>query len=127
MNKTTRNLLLKIKNSSTVKLNESYIRYSKKNIELLEVLYDEGFIQSFNVINLNSVIRIYLNYYDNKSSLAHLKIFSTKRDNSNNLKFLELARLSNKRFVLFLTTSQGLASGFACRNNHFSGKLLFLC
>lgn len=126
MNQTTRNLLLKIKNSSTVRLNELYVKHSKKNIELLEILYNEGFVQSFNTIDSNLTICVYLRYYDHKSILAHLKFFST-RLSSKNITFLELSRLSNKRFILFLTTSQGLMTSFKCKSNHLSGKILFLC
>lgn len=126
MNKTTKNLLLKIKNSSAVKLNECRLKYSTKIINLLELLYEQGFIQSFDTMNSKSTVCVYLRYLDNKSVFEHLKIFSSKLS-SRNITLLELSRISNKRFILFLTTNQGFATSFKCKSDHFSGKTMFLC
>lgn len=126
MNINTRNLLLKLKNCSAAKLNEFYFRYSQKNLHLLEVLYNQGLVQSFTVLDKNVNIHIILRYFDNKPVFEYLKLFSL-RLTSKNIDIIELSRLFNKRFILFLTTNRGIYTLYQCKVNSISGKILFLC
>ena len=126
MNRTTKNLLLSLKNSSAVKLNEFYWKYSEKNIKLLKSLYRQGFIQSYVVSTKSDKIRIYLRYVDNKPVFTQLKLISTTL-NSKPISFKELAFLFNKRFILFLSTNTGVKTANECKKFYCGGKLLFIC
>lgn len=126
MNKPLKDILLSIKNSSTVKLNEFYCNYSKKNLKLLECLYAQGFVQSFIIQPKLNNIKIFLRYVDNKPIFTSLKLLSTTF-NSKITPFKELSHLNNKRFVLFLNTNIGFVSVYDCRKTNIGGKLLFLC
>ena len=126
MNKTTKNLLLSLKNSSTIKLNEFYCSYSKKNIKILKVLYIQGFIQSYIFSSKSNKIKILLRYTDNKPIFKHLKFISTSV-NSKTITYKELVYLFNKRFVLFLFTNKGLITSYESKKYKIGGKSLFLC
>ena len=126
MNKTTKNLLLSLKNSSAVKLNEFYWKYSEKNIKLLKSLYTQGFIQSYIVSIKSDRIKIYLRYIDNKPVFTQLKFISTTL-NSKTISFKELAFLFNKRFILFLNTNMGIKTVSECKKFYKGGKMMFVC
>jgi len=126
MNINTRNLLLNIKNNSIIKKGGFYSKFSKQNLILLELLYNQGFIQSFRVLKSSSQIYIFLRYLDNKSVFNHFKILSNSL-NLKNLNYLELSKLFNKRFVLFLFTNKGLITSYECKKYKIGGKSLFFC
>ena len=126
MNKTTKNLLLSLKNSSAVKLNEFYWKYSEKNIKLLKSLYTQGFIQSYIVSIKSGRIKVYLRYVDNKPVFTQLKFISTTL-NSKTISFKELAFLFNKRFILFLNTNIGIKTVNECKKFYKGGRMLFVC
>jgi len=126
MNTNTRNLLLSLKNCSTAKLNGFYFKFSQKSMDMLNSLYQQGFIQSFLVLGNNTQIYVLLRYFDNKPTFQHLKLLSTSLK-SKNITFSELSRLFNKRFVLFLNTDKGIATLYQCKKQHISGKTLFFC
>ena len=50
MKKNIKYLLLNLKNCSTSRLNEFYCEYNQKNTDLIELLYNHGFIQSFVIL-----------------------------------------------------------------------------
>jgi len=125
MNKHTRNLLLTLKNCSVAKLNVFFFQFSSKNIKLLELLYKEGYIQSFMILKDNKNILITLRYFNNKPTFQYLKIFSPK--NFKILSFLELSRLINKRYTLFLSTKYGFSVIYSIKHNGIGGQPLFIC
>jgi len=124
MNIGSKNMLLSLKNSSCSKIEFTYVNYSKKNLLILELLYSQGIIQSYKLDKKISKIYVVLRYYQNKSVLQYLKIFSNF---SQHLTLKELSRFFNKKFVLFLSTNKGLLTSLNCKKYHVSGKLLFLC
>ena len=126
MNINTINLLLNIKNNSAIKKNGFYFTGSKQAFFVLELLYTQGFIQSFNFLKLSGQVYVFLRYFDNKPVFQYLKLLS-KISKSQNLTFLELSKFFNKRFVLFLSTNKGLFSSYDCKRLHIGGKCLFFC
>ncbi len=126
MSKTTKNLLLSLKNCSTVKLNEFYCVYSNRNIDLLMNLYSYGFIQSFIFLRKSNMIKVILRYVNNKPIFKDLKFLSTG-SKLKNVTSKELAYLFNKRFVLFLSTDLGVLSIYDCKKYSVGGKILFFC
>ena len=124
------NLLSKLKNASFSKHEQLSVDYNKLCLGVVGLLYKEGFIQSFSVKcvfeGLNSKLKIFitLRYFNNKSVFKNLKIVSTpSRVNFLNTK--DLSKISNKKLVLFLSTSNGLLTSLECKKKNIGGKLLF--
>lgn len=127
MNRNTKALLLNIKNSSAIKKCGFYANLSKRNIKILQILYTQGFIQSYTIFQSSKQLYVFIRYYNNKPIFKTLKLISTKSSKRTNLNFLELAKFFNKRLVLFLSTNKGLCTSLFCLKSKTGGKALFLC
>jgi ribosomal protein S8 len=124
-------LLLKLKNSSLSRKEIIFTQYSKSSLNLLELLYREGFIQSFRIIKKTSgsienpfEISITLRYFQNKSIFKNLQIVSSP-SRKFFLTFKDLSNLSSQKKVLFLSTSGGFLTGLDCKVKQIGGVLLF--
>ena len=131
MNNKIVNFLIKLKNASLARKEVISVEYSRLLNNLVEVLYREGFIQSFtikNTANSNSKKFIYigLRYYFNKPVFNNLKLFS-KPSYLKYMKFSDICNISNKRFVCFFSTNQGILTALDCKRKKIGGKLLFMC
>ena len=126
MNINSIHILIKIKNASLRRKEECIIKNTKYNLKLIELLYKEGYIQSFKTdISFDSIV-IRLRYSYNKDIFTNFKLISTSRF----LKYLsykELCKLSSKRNNIVLSTNKGLLTGSACKKNKIGGKLCFIC
>jgi ribosomal protein S8 len=69
------NLICKINNGSKRRLRFIIINYNKKILDFLEILYINGVIRSYRIIDVNK-IRIYLKY-NIRSERIKLSIIST--------------------------------------------------
>lgn len=120
-------LLLKLKNASNSKKERITVPYHKTYNILLDVLYQEGLIQSFctNEGDIKST-DVFLRYPSNKSSFETLKIISTP-SRIRYLTFSDLCQISDKRHSLFLFTDKNLLVGRECKKHRLGGKLLFIC
>ena len=121
-------LLLKLKNASIAQKEAVTIKYNQMCLNILKVLYKEGFIQSFTLsgTSIDKKIHVVLRYSFNKPTLSNLRIIST----SSKLKYLtysDLCKLPDKRLVLWLSTSNGFLTGYECKEHQLGGKLLFIC
>jgi ribosomal protein S8 len=124
MNKITIKFLSQLKNASEQNKNLFYFyNYNKYTINLIKVLYKEGFILSYR-IKSNIVIEIGVNFYLNKN-LSSLKIISSKS------KMVYINNLQLSRFVskknFFISTSKGILSLFSCKQKKLGGILIFAC
>jgi len=124
------NFLLKLKNASLSKQESVSTPYNKLYLDVVRLFYKEGFIQSFFVkkivsrLNNKFVIFIVLKYINNKSIFQNLRVISIpSRINYLNIK--DLSKISNKKLVLFLSTSKGLLTGLGSKKYNIGGKLLF--
>jgi ribosomal protein S8 len=129
MNTQTINFLNKIKNASLSNNELISVPYNKFIINLLAVLYKEGFIQSFNMyqdVNCQTKVNIVLRYYYNKSSVKNLKIISSP-SKVRYLDYNSLTKLSTKKNVLFLSTSLGILTALDCKKKKIGGILFFIC
>ena len=129
MNTQAINLLNRLKNASLSNNELISVPYSKFILDILLILYKEGFIQSFSVVEGDSFkkeISIYLRYYFNKSSLRKLKIVSSP-SRVTHLDYNSLSKISIKRNVLFLSTNLGLLTAIECKRKKIGGILLFIC
>ena len=123
MNKTIINTILKLKNASIIKKEHVLIPCSNLNLRIANFLYKEGFIQS--LYKKNKTLFVYLRYSFNKDLFSNLKIISTSTLNYY-LSYKDLCKLTNKRFVLVLSTNKGFLTGLECKEYKIGGKLFFI-
>lgn len=129
MNKNLIHFLIKLKNASLSQKEIVKIESSKICIALLEVLYNEGYIQSFQLKkekNNKIFIVITLRYFYNKPILRNLHIIS-KPSSIKYMKLSDICKMADKRFVFFFSTSKGFMTSLNCKKNKIGGKLLFMC
>jgi len=130
MKNTLIKFLIKLKNASLSRRESVSIDFNLLCLEITELLYKEGFIQSFSIeektVNnvLKSIIKINLRYFYNKPLLKDLKIISTPVQLAY-LSVRNLAKLPSTKHVLFLSTSKGFLTGFQCKEKNLGGLLLF--
>ena len=132
MNTNLIKLLLQLKNASTIKKEVVNFKCNVSCIELLKLLYKEGFIQSFNIDSTTQLkyekqfnTTIFLRYFYNKPIFSNLKIVSTP-SYSKYLTFKDISKIQDKKNVLFLSTNQGFLTGLDCKKNKTGGTLLFI-
>ena len=132
MNTNLIKLLLHLKNASLVKKETVTIKCGVSGLELLKLLYEEGFIQSYNVDSDSYLknekqfnIKIFLRYFYNKPIFNNLKIISTP-SYSKYLTFKDISKIQDKKNVLFLSTNKGFLTGLECKKNKIGGTLLFI-
>jgi len=132
MNTNLIKLLLKLKNASSVKKEAINFKCNASCLELLRLLYREGFIQSFNVDSTTQLkyekqfnTTIFLRYFYNKPIFNSLKIISTP-SYSKYLTLRDISKIQDRKNVLFLSTNQGFYTGLDCKKNKIGGTLLFI-
>jgi small subunit ribosomal protein S8 len=130
MKNTLIKFLIKLKNASLSHRESVSVDFNRLCLEITELLYKEGFIQSFSIEEkstnnvLKSSIKINLRYFYNKPLLKDLKIISTPVQ----LAYLgvrNLAKLPTTKHCLFLSTSKGFLTGRQCKEKNLGGLLLF--
>lgn len=124
MNKSIRNLLISLKNSSTINAEQVCSEYSNKKLNLLRVLYKQGYVQSYSLDKLSLKIFVALRYLHNKPVISDLKILS-RTINSKNLSLKHVSKISNRYFTLFISTSEGIYTSLDCKKKKLGGKTLF--
>jgi small subunit ribosomal protein S8 len=129
MKKDIINFLVSLKNISVLKKEFLVYKYSKIILNIVEVLYKEGFLQSFNIVHQNFFyyIYIYIRYFFNKSILKDLKLLET----SSRFSFLSYHSLlkinTNSKNTLFISTTNGIMTLQQCKKNKIGGKPMFYC
>ena len=126
MNNNIIQFLLTIKNAGMAHKEIIIITYNKINLDLVTLLYTEGFLQSFKVNEKLNIITIFLRYGNNKNIFKDLKIVSTP-SRLIYLKYLDLCKLSDKKLLLVFSTDKGFFTGLECKKNKIGGKFLFIC
>jgi small subunit ribosomal protein S8 len=132
MNTNLIKLLLQLKNASLVKKEVVEFNCNSLCLELLKLLYTEGFIQSFRILSKNRSdnekqfqTTIMLRYSYNKPALKTLKIISTP-SYSKYLTLKDISKIQDRKNILFLSTNRGLLTGLQCKKNKIGGTLLFI-
>jgi small subunit ribosomal protein S8 len=132
MNTTITKLLIKLKNASFSQKESIVVEYSVFTLDIIKLLYKEGFIQSFSIklkekeYQKKYEILISLRYFYNKPTFKYLKIVSSP-SYSHNLKIKSISKLSTKKRILVFSTSKGLLNGLECKKQNIGGTLLFIC
>lgn len=119
-------LLTRIRNANTAKHDTVDIPASKMKKSIAQILVDEGYVKSFQVIDdgKQGIIRIILKYTDNKAPIISglrrvskpgLRIYSNCDDMPKVMKGLGIAVVS---------TSKGVMTDKKARQEHVGGEVL---
>jgi small subunit ribosomal protein S8 len=131
MSNTLIKFLIKLKNAALIKQESLSFDFNKLNLDITELLYNEGLIQSFFIqeeVILNKShlkICITLRAIYNKPLLKSLKIISTPVKITY-LTLKNLAKLPSTKSILVLSTSKGFLTGLECKKRKIGGVLLFI-
>ena len=123
--------LLKLKNASLYKKEVVIIDFKQDYIPILQLLYKEGYIQTF-LINKDlsknkSIIIIYIRYVYNTFALSNLKLLS-KQSCVKTITYKQLSyNIYDIRKTFFIITNKGLQTQTTCKLNQLGGRLLFMC
>ena len=118
-------LLTRIRNAIKAKKRFVDIPSSNMKLGIVEILRDSKFIRDFNIIedNKQNILRVYLSYIDNQSSINGLKKISTpglrKYVDKN-----EIPRVLNGLGIAILSTSKGILSDKQARKESVGGEVL---
>lgn len=124
MNTNTIKFIINLKNSSNSKNEFISLKYNSQHLNILEALYREGFIQSYQTNN--NLITVYFRYYQENSLLKNLKSLS-KPSNLKYLNFKDINKLPSKKATFFLSTAKGILTDYECKKSRIGGKLFFIC
>lgn len=116
--------LLKLKNASLVRKEKIVVNNQKAILPLLNILYREGYIQSFFLQDKEIVILLRYNY--NKNIFKNLKIFS-KISQLVYLSYSDICRVYNNNIILVFSTNKGYLTNMQCKKYKIGGQLLFSC
>ena len=114
-------IILKLKNA--ISLNKKFIFLPKNDfcINLIYLLYSEGFILSFYLTNSKKKIKVFLKNESNGSSIIkNIKLISTP-SNNNYLKYNHLTKLTNGVGIIVLSTPYGLFTSDSCIKKKIGG------
>ena len=114
-------IILKLKNA--ISLNKKFIFLPKNYfcINLLYLLYSEGFILSFYLTDSKKRIKVFLKTESNGSSIIkNIKLISTP-SNNHYLKYSHLTKLTNGIGIIVLSTPYGLFTSNTCIKKKIGG------
>lgn len=123
MNDLISDMIARIKNGQRARLLEISIIKSHLCIDILNVLYREGYIRGYSVKTTKNMIYVYLKYIDNKPVITEIKRISKpgRRYYINNK---QLDDLYNGLGILILTTSKGVISNRLAKEYKLGGELI---
>jgi small subunit ribosomal protein S8 len=122
-------LLNSLKNAALAKKEFMTFPYNTLCLKVLDLMYEEGLIQSYtvNLVNFeNKQFKIYIRYNFGRSLLKNLKLIS-KPSNMRYLQLKDLYKIKEKKNILILSTSKGLLTSLKCKELKIGGKILFTC
>lgn len=122
------NLVASLKNGVLIKKVFIYCKNNKKNEELLNILWDEGFILGYKKItaeNKNLYLKIFLKYNENQSSINSIN-FISKPGSRIYCSVKQLWKLNFVQGLIVLSTSQGFKTLVECKKLKLGGELLLI-
>lgn len=122
----TINFLISIKNASKVKKECFETNYNIKFINILNLLYKEGFIQSYYHNILTKKLHIFLRFPFEKNMFENLKIISLPSKKVY-LNFKKICKLSTKLKLFVISTGKGFKTSIECKKLQIGGELYFIC
>ena len=122
--------IVELKNASTNNKEELIVEYSKVREDMISLLYNQGFIQSFcfkqNKKSGVKVIHITLRNLFGKSLFERAKLIS-KPSLMKYVRLIDICDISDRKVVLFFSTDRGFLTTLGCKEKKVGGKLLFIC
>ncbi len=119
-------MLTRIRNANTARLEKVDIPASKLKIEIVKILKEKGFIKSFKVLRdrKQGVIRITMKYLaGNEKAITGLKRIS-KPGRRVYVDKTEIPRVMGGYGIAVLSTSKGILSDEVCRREGIGGEVL---
>lgn len=106
-------LICNLKLSLLAKKFNCKVPYSKLNIKVLNILYTEGYIRGFKVIENEKIIYVFMKYIYNHSVITDIAFFPTK-NKLNHLKYNQLISLYGFKTFGIVSTDIGLLTLQQC-------------
>jgi ribosomal protein S8 len=125
MNLTAIRNLIKIKNASLHHKDKVNVIFNIYTLELIKILYKNGFIKSYTVIK-QVEIAIVLNQLYRLNSTSTLKIISTPTKKLY-VTYRNICKIKNIKTLFCFSTTKGLMTIDNCKRHRLGGILLFIC
>ena len=118
------NMLTRIRNAVSVRRKQVLIPSSKMKVGIAQVLKDEGYINSFDVVedNKQGLLRIDLKYGPRGEDVIHDLQRMSKPSRRVYRGVADLPRVLDGLGVLVVSTSQGVMSDRLCRERRIGGE-----
>lgn len=121
----TNDLLVSLKNGYSNKNKYIYCKMNKFCLNILWILYKEGLISDFKVLEESNKIRVKLKYIKTKPLLTNIKLIS-KPSLRKFVNFHDLNKFSKQFDYFFLSTSNGIISSkILLKDIKIGGQVLF--
>ncbi len=120
-------MLTRVRNANNARLDSVIIPSSKLKTEIAKILYEEGYINSYDVSddkNINSILKIYLRYNKNKTRV----ITGIKRISKPGLRVYvekeKIPKVLGGLGTVIMSTSQGVITGKKARKLGVGGEVI---
>lgn len=119
-------LLTRIRNAAMAKLQKIDVPSSNMKVSITNVLRAEGFIKNYKVIadQKQGILRIYLKYIDEKSSVITEIKRASKPGSRKYVKSDDIPTIKNGLGIAILSTSKGIITDKAAREAGVGGELI---
>lgn len=119
-------LLTRIRNANTAKLQKVDVASSNLKVAVANVLRAEGFIKNYKVIadNKQGILRIYLKYIDEKDGVINEIKRISKPGSRVYVKSDEVPRVKNGVGIAILSTSKGILTDKGAAEAGVGGEVL---
>jgi small subunit ribosomal protein S8 len=120
-------MLTRVRNANNARLDSVIIPSSKLKTEIAKILYEEGYINSYDISddkNINSILKIYLRYNKNKTRV----ITGIKRISKPGLRVYvekeKIPKVLGGLGTVIMSTSQGVITGKQARKLGVGGEVI---
>ena len=126
MTDTVADMLTRIRNANMVRHERVEIPASKLKAEVARILHEEGYIQSYRLIEdrKQGILRIYLKYDDNQEKVISGIRRVSKPGRRVYAGATKIPRVYGDLGVSVLSTSHGVKTGKQCRRERIGGEVL---
>lgn len=122
------NLVSTLKNGMLVKKAFVYQKMEKNSEELLNILWNEGFIMGYKILKTEKqfdVLKVFLKYKNQNSVINSIKCISTPGLRVH-CSLKNLWKLSFIQGLIIVSTNQGLKTILECKKLKLGGELILL-
>ncbi len=118
-------MLTRIRNAIRIKAEKVDMPLSKMRLEIAKIMKEEGFIKAYKVLKdrKQGILRIIFKYIDNESVISGLKRVS-KPGRRVYVGRKEIPKVMGGLGIAIITTSKGILTDKACRNEGVGGEVL---